>query len=437
MPKVETSQSQGGKFSNEKIHVSLANGIEIFNQNSLIRNERELHTVISDENKNTNTTKRRRKVIKKLVRVQLLKNDLNENAFDDVNQSTEATEITTKRLRRRLLIKKKKKRRLIVSGSLENEEHLQQATKPRRKVIITKKRLLPSKSEYNETEHPNEILFSSVTNMLSSSMMTMTHSRYMDHMTFNEESTNDGSSEELDPFDSTQDDLTESYEATTSEEDGYDFDTESNSLFDSSETPEDSFEQFEDSSEVPEDSLELPEDSSELPDNYSSGETLDKLLTGREGRQFDDSSTLKNNIESSEVEEDEDEINNQPTFQDIPEYEPSFPELTESLDSPVLHLKTTVLSSVEYLTTTTVLSRLRTYTFVVTRLSGNEEIVTSTTEVKPQIKTTVVTEPFTTYTTLTLLDFDSTDDVTIKDTKLPNLENFSSLLLNQGEFSFV
>ncbi|CAH1959296.1 unnamed protein product [Acanthoscelides obtectus] len=115
-----------------------------------------------------------------------------------------------------------------------------------------------------------------------------------------------------------------------------------------------------------------------------------------------------------------------PTFQDIPEYEPSFPELTESLDSPLLPLKTTVLSSVDVLTSTVTESRLRTYTFVVTRVSGTEQIISSTTEVRPQVKTTVLTEPVTKYTTLTLLDFDDTADIPSSTLDLP-----PSLLLDQ------
>nr|CAI5863735.1 unnamed protein product [Callosobruchus analis] len=115
-----------------------------------------------------------------------------------------------------------------------------------------------------------------------------------------------------------------------------------------------------------------------------------------------------------------------PTFQDIPEYEPSFPELTESLDSPLLPLKTTVLSSVDLVTSTVTESRLRTYTFVVTRVSGSEQIITSTTEVRPQVKTTVLTEPVTKYTTLTLLDLDDRTDILSSTLDIP-----PSLLLDQ------
>ncbi|VEN53396.1 unnamed protein product [Callosobruchus maculatus] len=121
-----------------------------------------------------------------------------------------------------------------------------------------------------------------------------------------------------------------------------------------------------------------------------------------------------------------DEVDEKPTFQDIPEYEPSFPELTESLDSPLLPLKTTVLSSVDFVTSTVTESRLRTYTFVVTRVSGSEQIITSTTEVRPQVKTTVLTEPVTKYTTLTLLDLDDKTDILSSTLDIP-----SSLLLDQ------
>lgn len=95
----------------------------------------------------------------------------------------------------------------------------------------------------------------------------------------------------------------------------------------------------------------------------------------------------------------------------LPDYEPFFPELSESLDAPVLLLKTTVLSSVDLETKTVVQSKLRTYTFLITRVNGDEQIVTSTTEVKPHTKTIVITEPHTKYTTLTLLDLDRTETV--------------------------
>lgn len=103
----------------------------------------------------------------------------------------------------------------------------------------------------------------------------------------------------------------------------------------------------------------------------------------------------------------EDEEPTTEIYQNVPDYEPSFPEL--SLDAPILILKTTVLSSVELQTKTVVQSKMRTYTFLITRVNGDEQIVTSTTEVKPHTKTIVVTEPFTRYTTLTLLNLDPTE----------------------------
>lgn len=112
--------------------------------------------------------------------------------------------------------------------------------------------------------------------------------------------------------------------------------------------------------------------------------------------------------------------------QNLPDYEPFFPELSESLDAPILLLKTTVLSSVDLETKTVLQSKLRTYTFLITRVNGDEQIVTSTTEVKPHTKTIVVTEPHTRYTTLTLLDLDQTETVPyIPQTVIP-LADYSS-----------
>ncbi|KAF5289725.1 hypothetical protein FQA39_LY03642 [Lamprigera yunnana] len=86
-------------------------------------------------------------------------------------------------------------------------------------------------------------------------------------------------------------------------------------------------------------------------------------------------------------------------------YEPFFPELSESV-SELVFLTTTVVSSIEFDTSTVVQNRLRTYTFVVTRVNGDETVVTSTTDVKPQTKTLTVTVPRTIFTTLTLLDLE-------------------------------
>lgn len=402
MPKVETSLTPGGKFPTDKNYVSLKNGIGNHIQNYFIRKKRELESNVSSDNNST-----RRKVIKKLRRIQPVQNNVNNTIGE-----SQIIDTTTKRLRKKLIIKKKKKRRLVNSVALDNESHLEQATKPRRKVIITKKRLVPTKSKYNETNQINNILHSSVGNILTSSLIKETLNNYVEHESYIEIINDNDDSEDYATETAEEENLTESYEITTSDFDSFHFETGTNALFESN---------------------------SEYPENTE--ENLEKPSDNDQNSYTDDLSSFKNEIfttEEAEYEvEEDDEINNQPTFQDIPEYEPSFPELTESLDSASLRLKTTVLSSVEYLTDTLTESRLRTYTFVVTRLSGNEEVVTSTTEVKPQIKTTVVTKPFTSYTTLTLLDFDSSNDEKIKDTKLPNLDNFPSLLLNQGEFSFV
>lgn len=124
--------------------------------------------------------------------------------------------------------------------------------------------------------------------------------------------------------------------------------------------------------------------------------------------------------------------NNTQLSQNVPDYEPFFPELSEPLDAPILLLKTTVLSSVDLQTKTILQSRLRTYTFLITRVNGDEKFVTSTTEVKPHTKTIITTEPHTRYTTLTLLDLDSTETLPyIPQTVNPSME--SSSQRNGGE----
>ncbi|XP_071052269.1 uncharacterized protein [Onthophagus taurus] len=103
-----------------------------------------------------------------------------------------------------------------------------------------------------------------------------------------------------------------------------------------------------------------------------------------------------------------------------PIFDPLFPELSESFDSNLL-LKTTTLTATEYETKTSIEMKNKTYTLVVTRVNGDEQIVSSSHEVFPQTKTVIVTEPVLRYTTLTLLDLDNS---------LPNTDTTTLLLEN-------
>lgn len=90
----------------------------------------------------------------------------------------------------------------------------------------------------------------------------------------------------------------------------------------------------------------------------------------------------------------------------------------------------TVLTSTVFHTKTTETTRLRTYTFIVTRVNGAEQIVTSTTEVKPQVKTVTITDTSTVTATVTLTE----GDLMTKGTVPFPLEG--SLHLNRGEFFY-
>lgn len=90
---------------------------------------------------------------------------------------------------------------------------------------------------------------------------------------------------------------------------------------------------------------------------------------------------------------------------------PSLPELASSIDSVLPDIKETLVTSSTdtlstetetnlkptyepvFITTTVTSTRLRTYTYVVTRVSGDEQIITSSTSVKPQVKTLTLTLP--------------------------------------------
>lgn len=455
MPKVETSLTKGGNL-NKSNRVS-----QIIGNKSNFKNVRQTRDV-SDEDI-TQKPKTRQKVIKKLIRIEpvskkTIVDNKDSNNLHINNEQTEPIVATTRRPRRKLRIKKKKRRLLnnpIHNNDYENEEHLQEATKPRRKIVITRKRLLPNKSDFNKTEFSiDSIIPSKSTNIFSSSTTKLLQHSFIDHISYTDQSGQGLSRGNL---------ITENYKTDITEHIDFDFSTdemstEENYLDDNSDEDtteildnDDQNKNFINNSDEVDLEEEGEDDADENEDNFptesdidydsfadaTEGKTKTKHDSHDDGNENEENATIENIIESSEIADDY-EINNQPTFQDIPEYEPSFPELTESFDAPILLLKTTVLSAVETLTKTTVQSRLRTYTFVVTRVSGNEQIITTTTEVKPQIKTIVITEPFTSFTTLTLLDFDATQTLTeIQNTKIPALDNPQPQLLNQGESSFV
>ncbi|XP_076265189.1 uncharacterized protein LOC143199309 isoform X1 [Rhynchophorus ferrugineus] len=117
------------------------------------------------------------------------------------------------------------------------------------------------------------------------------------------------------------------------------------------------------------------------------------------------------------------------SIQEIPEHSPLVPEFPESINSQILPFRTTIISSIDYATKTMNVTVLRTYTLVVTQVADYQETVISTTEIRPQIKTTTVTESATSFTTLTLLNLDNVNKITdVQSTSLSTLEyNPSSL----------
>lgn len=293
---------------------------------------------------------------------------------------------------------------------METEDHLQQATKPRRKIVITRKRLLPRRDKSLDI-NTNSMTFESSTTATVVVGTTAVHLNKEILVTLQDDS-RDVTEENLIENDSdnrteeiTTENVIDNNESEENEEIG-----NTNETISLMENPK----------------KELNFENENVDNNYESEEgKFDELEDVTEENLFKNENNSNENTDT-------------PTFQNIPDYEPFFPELTESLDAPVLLLKTTVLSSIELVTKTIVQSRLRTYTFIVTRVHGAEQIVTSTTEVKPQIATSILTEPLTKYTTLTLLDFDVTQTLTeLQKTTIPTLDNSPPQLLNQGESAFV
>ncbi|XP_066139774.1 uncharacterized protein [Euwallacea fornicatus] len=278
--------------------------------------------------------------------------------------------------------------------------HGQEATKPRRKLVITRKRVLPDKTKIGtigstETAPALKMIMQDSTFDIQVEKSEIAkHFRNENQVGKNFGTSN--KSEIEDNEDRTEENLIEDEESTgkTSE------DEEDQPSDDEEDQPSDDEED-----QPSEDEEDQPSEDEEVEDEE---EYLDDS----------DDAEAENEFEESPPES-------------LPAYEPFFPEITESTDVPVLLLKTTVVSNVEFETKTLTTTRLRTYTFVVTTVAGTDEIVTSTTEVKPQTKTTTVTESLTQYTTLTLLDLDKTD---VQPTFLPTLEHNPSSLSNTEDF---
>lgn len=395
---------------------------------NIFRRKRELSDVIDAP-----PVKKRTRIVKKLIRVQ--PRNITENG-----SGTEASEINVSISKPRRRFRVKKKKRLLKDSPntehednlkqlnssniesdylkhfntsvIESEDHLQQGTKPRRKIVITRKRLLPRRDKSLDISTNTMAIESSTTTVV---VETTSIHLNKEILTMHHEDSRDVTEENLienDPDDDSTEENTTEYDVDSNESEENEGTENTNQTVSPVESPKNG--------------LNFEIDNENDDNDYKSEESkLDELEDVTEENQ------IKN-------EDDSDENTDAPTFQSIPEYEPFFPELTESLDAPVILFKTTVLSSIELVTKTIVQSRLRTYTFIVTRVHGTEQIVTSTTEVKPQIATSILTEPLTKYTTLTLLNFDATQTLTeLQKTTIPTLDNSPPQLLNQGESAFV
>lgn len=348
--------------------------------------------------------------------------------------------IPNRKRRRKLKIKKRKllppPKEVVDSNYLKGlEEHGQEATKPRRKIVITRKRILPNKNKTSVIEPTSVAETIPTTMMMENSMLDIQIEKSQIEKHFRESRLGKGNqfanvnygvalgeyaTEEnlIDDKDSSE--LQESINKTDEQED------------------EINVEDYDDDDDDDDYDDEYDEDDSDEEDDYEEEYTDDESANDEETTVSDEpSETTTEGNQMVNVNSDNPQTNDTDLdSQSLPGYEPFFPELTETPDVPVLLLKTTIVTNVEFETKTITTTKLRTYTLVVTRLAGDEEIITSTTEIKPQIKTTTVTESSTLFTTLTLLDLDSMDKTDVQPTFLPTLEyNPSSLSNMEGEFS--
>lgn len=430
MPKVESSLHKRGIQAMSQSH--RFKKIEKKLNFSRIRSKRDLTITNNDTNK-------KRRIIKKLVRVQLVSNNTLEPYHSHDNVINVNVETTTRRRRRRIKIKKKK-RKLNNNLDQQKDEHSQEATKSRKRVVITKKKLISTNKLFDKTEKIpiiSTIVNPDYNGIDYSDLLSKFDNEFGDIS--EENHIKDEYNDKDDEYDTNIDDdyeesTTQSQELVTLKESDFFRGTEPEFYND--------YDYITTEAYSPEDHLVLQVLQDENPVEYknvSYNEDKNFYIT-TEGEQITDKVTTEGadkqvSLETNNVEEKEiqystfpeeasqsstqitpksnpdtynEEIDDKPTFQDIPEYEPYFPELTESLDAPIILFKTTVLSSVELFTKTVVQSRLRTYTFIVTTIAGDKQIITSTTEVRPHTKTTITTESVTKLTTLTLLDIDAT-----------------------------
>lgn len=388
MPKVETSLTLNrGKSSNNvqqlfSRYVSNLIGTDIKTNYAMSRRKREAPNHM--------------RIVKKLVRVE----PVHRNVQAENAEASEKTVVKRIRPRRKLVIKKKKRK-------LENA-----ATKPfRRRVVITKKRLITKSEDVVKTALPE------VTNVME---ITTTKSPVIEEepTTINTDeesvSTTPFSIEEIEASTNKEDEE----EINNSEEEEYNREMEEETDNEEVSEVEEENKMKEAEETVINEGKEEAEEGADIIQKEKDNPKSKEIEVGEQNKV---SKEIKDNEQGNETQAQTDPTINsifpeniledeEPTtqiYQNVPDYEPSFPEL--SLDAPIQILRTTVISSIDLQTKTVVQSRLRTYTFLITRVNGDEQIITSTTEVKPHTKTIVVTEPFTRYTTLTLVNLDPTE----------------------------
>ncbi|XP_045476720.1 uncharacterized protein LOC123682234 isoform X2 [Harmonia axyridis] len=408
-----------------------------------IRTKRDLTSI------NYNTViKGNRRVRKKLIK----RKPISENTISSNNNNDFNLENTTKHKRRRKLkIKKKKVKHIILpTTTLDVELSKNPIRQSRRKFVITRKRLLKaSPSTYNLNAASITKLEDKYEQEKLPTTISLEPSANVSELNTEANSNEFASSEPEDT--SVYDDEGEETTGSTEEEENSSLDEESDIDYDTSTTAdvdessiendveddyeEDSTEEYDDS-EVDENEGKEAEDEEqensggeEAEDEEQSKseeeEVEDEEHGKSEGEEAEDEERGKSEVEEAEDDEEQvksEENHTENQIQHVPDYEPFFPELSETFEAPIFLLKTTILSSIELQTKTIVQSRLRTYKSLITKVSGSEQTVISTTEVKPHIKTTTVVESLTRLTTLTLLDIDSTSP-----TISPNTESYQQL----------
>lgn len=403
MPKVETEYNliRGKSYQKQNIpnlsqnYVSNSVGKTSKNNRTFIKNyslKRTKRNVEFNEEQNSQQTdspiKYHRKI--KIIRRR-------PKAFDITNHSLDNSVIINREIelwddrRSRVIVTKKRR--------LNNNAPATTATSNRRRVVVTKKRLLGTVS--TSYSNPSDDYFTDTEEIgPSAPLTTETFSTITDNFYYILPESESDSEEQVDLSDTTEDGLkTTEYLPNTSQY--------SPEIFDYEIVSSDYY--------LPDTFDYLPESHEYLPETVSSSDDISEHVVNTAHQVI--STELSSYSSTSSIDKQHPtKIIDTPIQKSYTQHLPNNSD--QSKDIPLYEIYTTLLSE----TVTNSFIRNKTYTYVVTRVHENEQLITSTTSVKAAVKTEVLTLTH----TLTL-----TKPITFSDG--PTLSNTNS----EGKFLYL